>query len=266
MPTPADGLLLRIATNLRALREQRGMTREQLATQTDVDMQLIKRIEGGRSNPALVVLSRLASALMISLSLVFAADLSADSPPPPITTASEPFDSEVVGETLMSVRNQRQLSRRALAGLVDLRSGTLRRYETGKTDPRVLELLPIARALSIDSVELVREMERRVLANVAPNTSREHSPGVRSRLLSQSERSRLWEVRLAPGTELTEEATIGVAEEIATATAGTIEVEIEGIRQTIRNGGSLALPLDRARRFLNDGTSTARLLRFQVRA
>lgn len=265
MLSPADDLLLRIATNLRAVREGRGMSREQLAARTDLDTQLIKRIEGGRSNPAIVVLSRLASALMISLSLMFAANLSADDPPPPIIAESEPIDSEVVGETLESMRHHRKLSRRALSSLVDLRSGTLLRYETGQTDPRVLELLPIAQALSVDSVDLVKEMERRAHASVATSSWRALVPGVQSRLLSQSERARLWELRFAAATELTEEATIGVAEDTATATAGTIEVEIDGIRHMIRNGRSLALPVDRARRFLNAGTSPARLLRFQVR-
>jgi transcriptional regulator with XRE-family HTH domain len=267
MPTRAEELLLRIATNVRALRERRGMTREQLASKTDVDPQLIKRIEAGRANPAIVVLSRLASALMMSVSLIFASDLSATgSNAAAAPSAAAAFDPEVVGETLVSLRHQRNLSRRALARIVNLRSGTLRRYETGQSDARVLELLPLADALAVDSIDLVREMERRASTHVTTTRWRDFGPGVRSRLLSQSDRSLLWELRLEPATGLQEEAAIGVAEEIVTATAGTIDVIIEDMHHTIRNGGSFSVPVDRPRHFQNAGTSAARLLRYQIRA
>jgi len=266
MSTPESSLLSRIATNLRSLRERRGLTREQLASTTDVDPQIIKRIEGGRANPTLVTLSRLASALMISLSMMLGTEL-VGAPPPSATLAeSEAFDSDVVGETIISLRRQRHVSRRGLARLVDMRTGTLQRYETGETDARVLAIEPIAKALSIDSVELVREIERRQRhLELATGGWSEHAAGVQFRLASSTGRCELWEWRLDPETAIVEPPAVGVVEEIATAIRGTVIVELDDERHELRRGGSVAVPSDRARRFANAGQSTARLMRFQVR-
>lgn len=266
MAPAGNSLLERIAANVRWLREQRGLTRESLAAATDVDAQIIKRIEGARANPTLVTLSRLASALMMSLSMVLASDLSAETIPAAVAAESEPFESDVVGQTLVSLRKQRHVSRRGLARLVDIRTGTLQRYETGETDARVLAIEPIARALSIDSAELVRAIERRQRhLELASGDWSTHSDGVEFRLVSTSGRSELWEWRLTPDAILGEAPAIGVAEEIATAIRGTVVLELDDARHVLRRGGSVAVPSDRARRFVNTGTSTARLLRFQVR-
>jgi transcriptional regulator with XRE-family HTH domain len=267
MNTPQDPLLVRIGTNLRALREGRGWTREKLAATTDIEAQMIKRIESGRANPALVVLSRLASALMISLSMMFAAEApAAIVPDMPAAEAAEAFEADAVGETIASLRKQRRMSRRELARTVALRTGTLQRYESGAADARVLSIEPIARALSIDTVELVREIERRQRGvDLSTGEWSEHAPGVQFRLVSSAGRTQLWEWRLAAGTAVDEAPEIGVTEEIATTIRGTVVVETGGERHVLRRGGSTAVPAERPRRFVNEGRPTARLLRFQVR-
>lgn len=266
MPAPENSLLVRIASNLRLLRKKRHMTREDLAESTDVDPQIIKRIESGKANPTLVTLSRLASAFAMSLAAVLAGDLAGEPTLPEQAAESEAFEADVVGETLESLRRQRHVSRRGLARLVDIRTGTLQRYESGHTDPRVLAIESIARALSTDSVEIVRAIERRQRhVEHASGDWRDHSDGVQMRLVSATGRAELWECRLDAEAVLSEPPALATVDEIATAIRGTIVFELDDERHVLRRGGSIAVPAQRARRFVNAGKSPARLLRFLVR-
>jgi transcriptional regulator with XRE-family HTH domain len=258
-----DDLLARIASNLRTLRGQRGISREQLGSTADVDPQMIKRIEHGRANPALVVLSRLASALTISASLLMAG---------PIVTAMaddpaevEPFDGDTVGETLVALRRDRHLSVRAVATRAQLRAVTLSRYEAGAVDARILAVEPIAGALGVAPVDLVRAVEERQRqADLARGGWSSPAPGVEFRMIAAGTHSRLWEWRLAPAVRHTEAALLPAIEEIATAIRGDVRVELGDSTHRLRRGGSLALPASGSRTFVNVGRSTARLLRFQV--
>jgi len=263
---PDQDLPDRIAGNIRALRQRRGITREQLAATADVDPQMIKRIESGRANPALVVLSRLASALMISLSLVLGADVSAEPSMLANKAESEPFDAETVGETIASLRKHRQLSRRAFARMVDVRTVTLSRYESAIADARLLAVEPMARALGMPADEFVREIELRQRESDRTRSGwHEPAPGVQCRLVSSGGHSQLWEWRLAPATNYVDEPMLAITEEIATAIRGEVRVEVGDKVHRLRRGGSVALPVGMERRFANTGDSTARLLRFQVR-
>jgi transcriptional regulator with XRE-family HTH domain len=262
---PQHDLLERIAGNLRELRQRRGVTREQLATTAAVDPQMIKRIENGRANPALVVLSRLASALMISLSLMISVDVSAEPVLPSTTVEAEPFEAEAVGRTITSLRKHRQLSRRALARMVDLRTVTLSRYETAKADTRILAVEPIAEAFGLSPQDFVREVE---LRGRQPHraTLGWHSlaPGVQFRMVSAGNQSALWEWRIAPATTFVDEPRPDVAEEIATALRGEVRITVGDEAYRLRRGGSIPLPAHGVRTIENSGRSTARLLRFQV--
>lgn len=260
---PTNDLLTRIASNLRVLRRQRGVTREQLAATADVDPQMIKRIEAARANPALVVLSRLASALMISASLILSPEVSA------LTHASaaeaEPFEAETVGDTLTALRKHRHMSRRALAKQADLRAVTLSRYESATADARILAIAPISAALGIDAQEFVRAIEsRQRQVDLTRGGWHSPAPGVEFRLVTAATQSQLWEWRLAPSVTWTDEPQLDVTEEIATAIRGDVRVAFNEETRRLRRGGSLVLPTASSRSFTNAGQSTARLLRFQV--
>lgn len=257
---PGPDLLQSLATNLRKLRAERGVTREQLAATADVDAQLIKRIESGRANPALVVLSRLASALMISVSLVLSSGetLAADVAP---ITAAEPFEGEAVGETLTSLRKQRHLSRRALAQAADVQAVTLANYESAATDARLLSIEPIASALGLDTLEFIRAVEHRQ-RHFGGRGWQAPAPGVLFRLVASGETSRLWEWRLAPHATYGEDVAVP-SEEIATAIRGRVRVEIDGDVHHLHRGSSIVLDAGTLPRFGNAGSSTARLLRYR---
>ena len=260
---PSDDLLHRVAANVRQLRERRGVTREQLAETAAVDAQMIKRIEHARANPALVVLSRLACALMISVSTMLAADVSAQ----PLSPATEDaIEAESVGETIKAMRKDRKLSRRALANQLGIRTITLSRYEDAVADARVLSVEPLARALGVTVSDFIRAIElRQQQSDRARGGWHEQAVGVQCRLVSSTARAQLWEWRIAPRTAFDDVLDVAVAEEIATAIRGEVAVTIGAETHRLRRGGSIALNVDgRTRRFENNGASTARLLRFQV--
>jgi transcriptional regulator with XRE-family HTH domain len=53
--------------NVRRLRQQRGLTQEQLAFEAEIDLTYMGGIERGRRNPSLLVMARIAEALSVSL-------------------------------------------------------------------------------------------------------------------------------------------------------------------------------------------------------
>ncbi|WP_437679037.1 helix-turn-helix domain-containing protein [Sorangium sp. So ce131] len=61
-----DTLLLYIAANLRRLRQQRGITQEQLAEAAGIELRTMQAIEVGRQSMSLGTLVRLANALDVS--------------------------------------------------------------------------------------------------------------------------------------------------------------------------------------------------------
>lgn len=52
---------------LRALRRDRGLTQETLASRSDVSIDAVRRLEGGRYSPTLDTLGKLATGLDVSL-------------------------------------------------------------------------------------------------------------------------------------------------------------------------------------------------------
>ncbi|WP_271146840.1 helix-turn-helix transcriptional regulator [Brevundimonas sp. NIBR10] len=52
-----------VGGNVRRLRLERGLSQEQLAHDSEIDLTYLGRIERGRRNPSLLVLVRLAQAL-----------------------------------------------------------------------------------------------------------------------------------------------------------------------------------------------------------
>lgn len=258
----ANDLLARVAENLRLLRRRRGVSREVLGATAHVDPQMIKRIESGNANPALVVLSRLAAALAISLSLIVGESAEAT-----IADAAqvEVIESETVGETIRSLRAHQGMSGRKLAQRAQLRAVTLRRYESASVDARILAVQPIAAALGMTTEDFVRAVEQRqrqVL--VLRGGWQAQATGVTCRLLVAGARSQVWEMRLAPSMSYVEEPQLGAAEEIATAVRGEVRVEIDGNVHRLRRGDSLVLPAEGSRRFVNASRMTARVHRYQV--
>jgi transcriptional regulator with XRE-family HTH domain len=71
--TPPTKVDQKLARALRNLREQRGVTQEDLAHSADVTTTALSRIEGGKSNPTWTTLARILVALGVSLTELEAA-------------------------------------------------------------------------------------------------------------------------------------------------------------------------------------------------
>jgi transcriptional regulator with XRE-family HTH domain len=56
-----------VGRNVRRLRQQRGMTQEQLAFEAEIDLTYVGGIERGKRNPSLLVMARIAKALSVQL-------------------------------------------------------------------------------------------------------------------------------------------------------------------------------------------------------
>lgn len=60
-----------VGRNVKALRQQRGLTQEQLAFDAGLDLTYVGGIERGRRNPSLLVMARLAGALSVDIRELF---------------------------------------------------------------------------------------------------------------------------------------------------------------------------------------------------
>ena len=56
-----------LGRNVRRLRQQHGLTQEQLAFDAEIDLTYLGGIERGRRNPSLLVIARIADALSVSV-------------------------------------------------------------------------------------------------------------------------------------------------------------------------------------------------------
>jgi transcriptional regulator with XRE-family HTH domain len=56
-----------VGRNVRRLRQQKGLTQEQLAFEAGIDLTYVGGIERGKRNPSLMVMARIADALSVPL-------------------------------------------------------------------------------------------------------------------------------------------------------------------------------------------------------
>jgi transcriptional regulator with XRE-family HTH domain len=56
-----------LGKNVRRIRQQKGLTQEQLAFEAEIDLTYMGGIERGKRNPSLLVIARIADALLVPL-------------------------------------------------------------------------------------------------------------------------------------------------------------------------------------------------------
>lgn len=74
------GRAIRLASELRALREKKGLSQRQLAELVGTTQSAIARLEGGRISPSLPTLDRIAAALGAEVTVTFIDNELADVP------------------------------------------------------------------------------------------------------------------------------------------------------------------------------------------
>jgi transcriptional regulator with XRE-family HTH domain len=75
--------------------------------------------------------------------------------------------SQMLGQTIREIREQRQMTLRELAKAADLHYNFLQRLETGKENPSARTLVALAAALQILPSELFRRFSNRVMKAIA---------------------------------------------------------------------------------------------------
>jgi transcriptional regulator with XRE-family HTH domain len=61
-----------LGKNVRRLRQQKGLTQEELAFESEIDLTYMGGIERGKRNPSLLVMARIAEALSVPLTKLLA--------------------------------------------------------------------------------------------------------------------------------------------------------------------------------------------------
>src|SRR5262245_42013463 len=79
-----------VAWNLRRLRVQRQLSQEKLAVDADVDRTYVGRLERGVENPTVALLDKLAAALSVEITELFAAPRPGEVPPKPLPGGRRP--------------------------------------------------------------------------------------------------------------------------------------------------------------------------------
>lgn len=63
-----------LGKNVRRLRQQKGLTQEELAFEAKIDLTYVGGIERGKRNPSLIVMARIADALSVPLTRLVAVE------------------------------------------------------------------------------------------------------------------------------------------------------------------------------------------------
>lgn len=167
-----------------------------------------------------------------------------------------------VGQRLRAARLAKGLSARQLASLADVTPAYLSRLENGQLSPTVSTLTKVMQALGQpvadlfhgqDDGPLVRAGQRRII----------RSHGVADELLSPTRSGRLevLETVISPGAGSGDEPYSHPGdEECIVLNAGTLEVEVQGVRYTLEPGDALTFSCRVPHAWHNTGTVEARAL------
>src|SRR5690242_12124396 len=144
--TRKDGsVVAAFGKQLERLREQRGMSREQLAESSGIELAMIEQIEHGEASPTLDTLRQLAGGLGLPLSALF--DGIDDD-----RVASKPF-----GPRLAQLRERRGWSREQLAESSGLDVGLVEQIEREQLSPSLDIVRQLAVALDLQLSDLLAD-------------------------------------------------------------------------------------------------------------
>ncbi|MEN3324809.1 helix-turn-helix transcriptional regulator [Mariniflexile soesokkakense] len=73
----------------------------------------------------------------------------------PLTKEEQEYLKKL-GSRIVAIRNEKDITQKRLSDLLDMDDGSLRRIESGRTNPTTTTLLSISKALNVDISELFR--------------------------------------------------------------------------------------------------------------
>jgi transcriptional regulator with XRE-family HTH domain len=161
-------------------------------------------------------------------------------------------------------RLRRGFSLDALAARAGVSRGMLVQVEQARTNPSIATIVRLSEALGVALVELISPVEsepvRLVPATRAAALWRGPAGGEGRLLLGADPPAQLelWEWRMEPGERHASEAHPAGARELIAVTAGTLELEVDGVRHEIATGDSALLVANRPHAYACIGTRSCR--------
>jgi transcriptional regulator with XRE-family HTH domain len=169
----------------------------------------------------------------------------------------------VVGTNLRRLRLKRGLSLEKLSRLSGVSRAMLGQVELGQSAPTINVLWKISTALGVPFSALIGSKQVggvTVLRSEQAKVLSSHDGGFRSRALfpfDEPRRVEFYELRLAGRSEEKADAHApGTVENLVVAT-GAIEVEVEGVRETLRAGDAIVFEADSPHVYRNAGEGEA---------
>lgn len=132
----------RLGAKLRRLREQKGLTLNELSRRSGVSLAHISEIERGRSTASLKTLEKLAAALEVSTSSLL-----------------QVKRGESLGSKLRRLREKMGLTQKELADQVGISHSLIGQIETDRIQPSIATLNRLAEALGVSSCYFLMEDE-----------------------------------------------------------------------------------------------------------
>ncbi len=143
----------RSGAKIRAARCASGLSQESLGFQAGVHPKMISEYERGRVHPRPQTVFRLAIVLGVAFD-----DLHVPADPPEIPEREAETIPERFGRNVFVARRQALISQAELAKRSYVAIDTVVKIEAGKRSVRLLTLMALASALSVDPCELLKDL------------------------------------------------------------------------------------------------------------
>lgn len=182
-------------------------------------------------------------------------------------TANPPAPPEV-GATLQRMRLERGLTLEDLSRTAGVSKSMLSQIEREKANPTIAVAWRLANALGVGIAELLSseapklDLIRMLEPHETPTLPGEHA-GYILKILGPMElagRFEWYELILAPGGALVSNSHDPGATEHLTLLAGSVEVEVDGIKKKLKIGGTARYEADKNHAIRNSGKTEAKAL------
>ncbi|MDW7649906.1 MAG: helix-turn-helix domain-containing protein [Bacillota bacterium] len=139
---------------IRALRDEKGLTLEELGKHLDLSVTYVSEIELGERTPSIQTLQKISRFFNVPVSLFLHTEGKL------LTT----------GRKIKMTRETKGMTQKQLAGAADVSPGLIAQLETGKVQPSLKTIERIAKALGVSTCYLILEQEdtQGIIAGISP--------------------------------------------------------------------------------------------------
>lgn len=170
-----------VGQRIRALRQSKGMTQEELATKVNTIKQTIYKYESGViTNIPFERLQNIADALGTTPSYLMGWE---DNAPNASATKSNTTPADY-GSRIIKARRSHGVTQKELAGATGFSMATIYQYESGTKTPDIVSLRKIAGAIGCSVVDLI-PMNISVLESVEPLLTEDEKKEIKNRIAVQ---------------------------------------------------------------------------------